>query len=248
MAQALQVSSDVYFYTLGGAMNTNGMPLQKTARELGIGSPTGVDLPGEGSGLLPTPEWRDDLYAKNLTDRPWTVGDNVNLAVGQGDLQADPLQMAVAYAAIANGGDVIRPHVGLRVEDPNGRVVQEVDPAPRRHVDSDPAWQRTILDGIHAAAMEPGGTSYPVFGGFPIDVAGKTGTAETTSGSDQSWYVVLAPYPNPQIVCAVTIERGGFGADAAAPAAKQILESYFNFQGKKAQQAASGAPAPGSYD
>jgi penicillin-binding protein 2 len=90
--------------------------------------------------------------------------------------------------------------------------------------------------------MEPGGTSYPVFGGFPIDVAGKTGTAETTSGSDQSWYVVLAPYPNPQIVCAVTIERGGFGAEAAAPAARRILAAYVGIKGKKAVGKAGTSP------
>src|SRR5215208_3511300 len=107
------------------------------ASELGIGQPTGIDLPGEVAGLLPTPAWRNELFKEaqspdspggkeivlGETDRPWTMGDNVNLAVGQGDLQADPLQMAVAYAAIANGGDVVRPHVGMEVQDPNGSVV-----------------------------------------------------------------------------------------------------------------------------
>ena len=127
------------------------------------------------------------------------MGDNVNLAVGQGDLQADPLQMAVAYAAIANGGDVVRPHVGLRVTDPQGRTIQEIDPAPRSHVDIDPSWRTTILDGLHEAAMEPGGTSYPVFGGYPVQIAGKTGTAERPGQADQSWYIALAPYRRPQV-------------------------------------------------
>jgi penicillin-binding protein 2 len=172
------------------------------------------------------------------------VGDNVNLAVGQGDLQADPLQMAVAYSTIANGGEVVRPHVGMRVTDPTGRVIQEIDPAPRRHVQIEPSWRQTILGGLHAAAQEPGGTSYAVFGNFPIDVAGKTGTAETAQG-DQSWYVVLAPYPNPEIVCAVTIERGGFGADAAAPAARQILATYFHL--KPGQVGSTGSTA-GAYE
>jgi penicillin-binding protein 2 len=134
---------------------------------------------------------------------------------------------AFAYAGVPNGGDIVRPHVGLDVEDPDGRVIQEVSPAPRARVEIKPATSNAILEGLHAAAMEPGGTSYAVFGGFPFDVAGKTGTAERGTGvEDQSWYVALAPYPNPEIVVALTIERGGFGADAAAPAVARMLEAY----------------------
>src|SRR5215211_911519 len=100
---ALQVSSDVYFYKLGlEADGDKSEPIQTWASDLGIGSATGIDLPAEVDGLVPTPEWRNQLYDQGGTDRPWTVGDNVNLAVGQGDLQTNPLQMAVAYAAIAN--------------------------------------------------------------------------------------------------------------------------------------------------
>ena len=140
------------------------------------------------------------------TDRPWSEGDNVNLAVGQGDLQTNPLQMAVAYAAIANGGDVVRPHVGMAVEDTSGRAVQEIAPAPQRHLEISPQGRQAILQGIHMAAQSPGGTSYAVFGNFPIPMAGKTGTAQRVGQQDQSWYVALAPYPNPQIVIADTID------------------------------------------
>ena len=139
LPEALQVSSDVFFYNLGADLYEQDDAQQRWASELGIGHPTGIDIPGEGAGLLPTPEWRNELYEDGDTDRPWTVGDNVNLSVGQGDLQANPLQMAVAYAAIANGGDVVRPHVGMRVEDASGRAVQEIDPAPQRHVEIAPA-------------------------------------------------------------------------------------------------------------
>ena len=241
LRQALQVSSDVYFYTLGADMNTDDDPeggaLQDWARQLGLGSYTGIDLPEEAAGLVPTPGWRNQLYADNLTDRPWSIGDNVNLSVGQGDLQANPLQLAVAYAAVGNGGSVVRPHVGMRVEDPDGRVIQEVDPAPRRQLDIDPATRDAILDGLHAAAQEPGGTSYAVFGGFPVDIAGKTGTAERgETVEDQSWYAALAPYPDPEIVVVATIERGGFGADAAAPAVQQILTNYFDVKAEKIDQ------------
>nr|MDP9276971.1 penicillin-binding transpeptidase domain-containing protein [Actinomycetota bacterium] len=106
LPSALQVSDDVFFYTLGLRMNGT-IQLQKWAHRLGIGTPTGIDLPGESAGLLPTPAWRNRLYRKKLTDRPWSAGDNINLAVGQGDVQVDPLQLADAYAAIGNGGTLL---------------------------------------------------------------------------------------------------------------------------------------------
>jgi penicillin-binding protein 2 len=244
LRSALQVSSDVYFYTLGADMNaednSEGGALQEWARQLGLGSLTGIDLPAEAQGLLPTPGWRNQLYADNLTDRPWTIGDNINLAVGQGDLQASPLQLAVAYAAVANGGDIVRPHVAMRAEDPSGRVIQEVDPAPRRHVDLDPTTRDAILDGLHSAAQEGGGTSYEVFGGFPVDIAGKTGTAERGDlVEDQSWYAALAPYPDPEVVVVATLERGGFGADSAAPAVKEMLTEYFDIKPEKIEDVAA---------
>ena len=225
---ALKFSSDVFFYILGMRADEKGQPIQKWAEQLGLGSRTGIDLPGELSGLIPTPEWRNDLYRRGKTDRRWSVGDSINLAVGQGDLQADPLQMAVAYAAIANGGQVIRPHIGGRVQDAAGRVLQEVRPAPRRRVPIKPEFRRAILDGLRLSAHDPGGTSYKVFGGFPVQIAGKTGTAERPGQADQSWYVALAPYADPRIVVAVTIERAGFGVDAAAPAAQEILSQHFH--------------------
>jgi penicillin-binding protein 2 len=239
MEKALEVSSDVFYYTLGDRMYP-GTGLQEWAHRLGIGRTTGIDLPGELPGLLPTPSWRNQLYREELTDRPWSAGDNVNLAVGQGDLQADPLQMAVAYATIANGGDVPRPHVAMQIEDAAGRVQREIHPGPVRHVPIRPEWRDVILAGLHDAAQSPEGTSYDVFGGFPVPVAGKTGTAERPPYADQSWYVVLAPYPEPEIVVAVTFEQGGFGADTAAPAALDILSEYF---GKHAAPVGDGTGA-----
>ena len=237
LRKALQVSSDVFFYHLGFELNNagNGQQLQSWAAKLGIGRTTGIDLPGEQPGLLPTPQWRNHqykLHQKNpklsLVDKPWTIGDNVNLAIGQGDLVANPLQMAVAYAAIANGGYVVKPHLGMRIEDTDGRAIQEFRTPARRRVKIRSQYRQAILDGIRDAAQLPTGTSYPVFKGFPIKIAGKTGTVERPGQADQSWYVALAPYPHPRYVIAVTIERGGFGAEAAAPAAKQIIAKLFN--------------------
>jgi len=226
LVTALEVSSDVFFYTLGLRMWDTG-ELQHWAHALGIGRPTGIDLPGAEEGLLPSQHWRNQLYKEGETDRPWSAGDNIQLATGQGDLQTNPLQMAVAYATLANGGTVVTPHIGLQVDDAAGRVMKEFDPKPRRHVHIDPEYRATILEGLHDAAQNGAGTSFAVFGDFPIPVAGKTGTAQRPPHADQSWYGVLAPYPNPRIVTFVTMEEGGFGAESAAPAARKILEAYF---------------------
>jgi penicillin-binding protein 2 len=223
LRQALTVSSDVFFYQLGQYMDEKGMPLQKWGRRLGIGRKTGIDLPAEEPGRLPTPQWRDRWYKQGLADRPWSVGDNVNLSVGQGDLLSNPLQMAVAYAAIANGGRVLRPRLGLRIEDASGQALQQLDAPTARRLKMSKENREAILDGLYGAANEPGGTSTPVFEGFPIPIAGKTGTAEHIGKPDQSWYVALAPYPNPKYVVAVTDEAGGFGAETAAPMARRVL-------------------------
>ena len=201
LRQALTVSSDVFFYQLGDQLNSNGdgLALQHWAHRYGIGRDTGIDLPNELPGLLPTPKWRNDLYDKGDTDRPWGPGDNVNLSVGQGDLRADPMQMAVAYAAIATDR-VLRPRLGQRIEDSSGRALQQLEAPTARKLGVRPEYRQAILDGLRGAASAPGGTSAPVFADFPIQVAGKTGTAEKGLGrADQSWYVALAPYPEPEV-------------------------------------------------
>lgn len=231
LVSSLEVSSDVYYYLLGAKMNGTDS-LQKWSTEFGIGQATGIDLPGESSGLLPTPEWRNQLYKEGNTDRPWAIGDNIQLAIGQGDLQTDPLQMATAYAALGNGGKILKPHLNLREEDSAGRVIKETEPEIVREIPIDPAFRDPIMAGLHDAAQAPGGTSYKVFGGFPVKVAGKTGTAQRPPNGDQAWYAVLAPYPNPKIAVVTTVEEGGFGADSAAPVALQILSAYFDKQAK----------------
>jgi penicillin-binding protein 2 len=249
LRQALTVSSDVFFYQLGRDMNRKGMPLQHWARKLGIGRLTGVDLPEELPGFVPGPTWRnrefvrfercvkrkdpspDEIYqgACGFVDRPWSVGDNINLSVGQGDVAVNPLQMAVAYAAIANGGRVLRPRLGQRIENSAGQAEQQLEAPTARRLKMSDEHRQAILDGLRGAASAAGGTSTPVFEGFPVPIAGKTGTAEKGAGrADQSWYVALAPWPDPKYVVAVTDEAGGFGAETAAPMARLILAELFN--------------------
>jgi penicillin-binding protein 2 len=245
LRSALKVSSDTYFFTLGQELDgLKGQQLQTWARRLGLGRKTGIDLPSEGTGLVPDRQWRAEIGAKEARcrkrekvpscgisdERPWSVGDNMNLAVGQGDLQASPLQMAVAYAALENGGTVVRPHIGLDVEDSQGRLVQQIDPPSARHIQFPAGARDAVMAGLHDAASAPGGTSADVFAGWDqgrYPIYGKTGTAERPPHPDQSWYVAFVPDKTRPIVVAVTIEGGGFGAEAAAPAAREILNQWF---------------------
>jgi penicillin-binding protein 2 len=248
LRRALEVSSDVYFY-LVGRDDEGRHNIQRWARRMGLGHPTGIDLPAETDGLVPNPKWRNKIWAENDKKppyRPWSVGDNVNLSVGQGDLQANPLQMAVAYASVANGGRVVKPHLAQRTEDADGAVVQEFNMPARKKLDIKPGNRQAILDGLFQAANGGSGTSTHVFSNFPIKIAGKTGTAEKGVGrADQSWYAALAPADNPRYVIITTFEAGGFGAETAAPAACKIMMPLLNVD-KKGACAPKATPTAGT--
>jgi penicillin-binding protein 2 len=257
LVNALRVSSDDFFYNLGAKTNVadptthpNGGALQQWASAYGIGQPTGIDLGGEVSGNLPSPRWRARVDQLELDcergtgpyqghgrhtscgiadGRPWSIGDNISLAVGQGDVQVTPLQLAVAYSAIANGGKIVRPHLGLDIENSAGTVLQRIDPPPTRHININPLYLDTIRQGLHDAAQTSGGTSDDVFGNFPEQVYGKTGTAQYNGQQDYSWYACFVPATatSKPIAVVVTVEQGGFGAVAAAPVAREILSQWF---------------------
>jgi penicillin-binding protein 2 len=253
LQDALRVSEDTYFYELGAMANTtkrHGGVIQAMARRLGLGRSTGIDVPGEAPGNVPDPAWRahqgvlEREYERKhhvpcctISDgRPWSVGDNVNFATGQGDLEATPLQMAVVYSTLANAfmnngyGTVVRPHIGLEVDDSQGALIQKIASRPARHVRMNPSDLAVVMAGLHDAASAPGGTSADVWTGWnqaAHPVYGKTGTAQHVNQADQSWYVCYIPDPKRPIVIAVTIEQGGFGAQAAAPAARLMAEQWF---------------------
>ena len=260
LRQALKVSSDVFFYTLGARTNVSsgdGGAIQQWANALGLGEPTGLDVGGEGTGRVPTPEQRNQAYAENtrpnspcgeevcleegeVTDREWSLGDNVNLAIGQGDVQVDPLQMAVAYAAIANGGDIVRPHVGLRVtgsagaRDPGDRPG---DPRPRRDRPGRAA------DGHGRPARGGDGARGHLVPGLrrlsrSISPA-RPEPRRPGIGLDQSWYIAVAPYDNPKYVVAVTIERAGSASTPRRRRRGMILDELLDVDEAKIEEVES---------
>ena len=226
--QALAISCDTWFYRLGTMFYarqaaTGALDMQRWAQLLGLGHRTGIDVPGEYGGVVPTPGWLRKTF-RDPAQRIWYEGYSVNLSIGQGYLAVTPLQLAVAYAALANGGKVVRPHVGRAVRSRGRTVRLRFPPTRRLHlVDSD-----AIRQGLYDAAHAPGGTSAAIFGSFPVPIAGKTGTAQTPYGSDHSWYASWAPADRPRVVVVVLIEHGGFGVEAAAPAAREIYSAFFN--------------------
>jgi len=219
-------SCDVVFYEIGYALYKeyyagNGEFLQAQARAFGLGSDTGVDLPGEVSGRVPDADWKA-AYNQNYPEyQQWLPGDTVNMAIGQGDMLATPLQMAMVYAGIANDGAVMRPHVLLSVLDSDGNAIRTTDPA----VLADTGVSDASLAVVQRAlvAVTQSGTAKSVFQTFGVTVAGKTGTAEVKGKDDYAWFCGYAPAGDPQYAVAVIIEQGGHGGSVAGPAARNIL-------------------------
>jgi penicillin-binding protein 2 len=250
LVEALKVSSDTYFFQAGELANSHGNVIQREAHKLGVGEQTGIDLPSEITGLVPDRAWRAKVAREELRcekrrhvsscgisdGRPWSVGDNMHLAVGQGDLLTSPLQMAVAYSTLANaftnGGDgwVVRPHLGMEIDASQGRLVQSLSFPTERHVHFNDEYVNLVMQGIHEAASQPGGTSASVWAGWDQaqhPVYGKTGTAQHVGKEDQSWYMCYIGDPTHPIVIAVTVEQGGFGAETAAPIARLLASQWF---------------------
>jgi penicillin-binding protein 2 len=237
---ALAYSCDTYFYRLGNDFYNlpadRGSPLQKWARAFGFGSTTGSDVGPEASGLVPTISWRQRHFTTAI-DKLWKPGDSIQLAIGQGDLLTTPLQMTRFYAAIANGGKLVTPHLLRDVENPNGTSVPiPAFAAPKQVEGLDPGALRVVQQGLYEGTHLSFGTSYGVFGQFPVPIAGKTGTAEkvvTLPGyrgkQDQSWWCGYGPaVGTPKLAVCVVIENGGHGGTAAAPAAEQVFAHFFH--------------------
>ena len=236
LARALTVSSDVYYYQLGATFwsqrGQHGDAMQEVARDLGFGARTGIDLPSEAKGRVPDPATRKRLHEQNPRAFPngdWRTGDNVNLAIGQGEMAVTPLQLASAYGTFANGGTVYKPRILDKVLDQDRRVLSETKPEAVRKVQLPAAAARAaIANGLHGAVVDGKGTARGAFAGFPLErlsVAGKTGTAQVAGAKqDTALFVAYAPVQDPQYVIAVVMEEAGFGGSVAAPVARRVLE------------------------
>ena len=229
MADALAWSSDPVFYELGRRLGADN--LAAYALTFGYGRLSGLALPGEEGGFVPTEEWKSKTYRE-----PWYPGETLIAAIGQGYYNATPLQQALLMMAVANGGVIYRPRLVDKVAAPDGSLTAQYGADIERTVYLRPDVWHTIRQGLIGVTTR--GTAAAVFANMNVTVAGKTGSSETGRGTTHSWFACYAPADNPEIAVAVLVEEGGDGSVAAAPVARRILEAYFASPGP------SPAPAP----
>jgi penicillin-binding protein 2 len=196
--------------------------LAKVARQFGLGTRTGIDLPVDGKGLIPDPDWRRELNKHNPDLAHWYPGNTLNMSIGQGDVLATPLQMAMVTAAVANGGTLWTP----RIVRSAGSGADKVVTKPKGHsVGIDAANLELVREGMRRVVTKGTGRSVEL---PQVAIAGKTGSAEDANHTlPHAWFVCFAPYENPRIAIAVVVENAGHGAENAAPIAKKILETAF---------------------
>ncbi|MDE2483431.1 MAG: penicillin-binding protein 2 [bacterium] len=226
---ALAASSDGYFYQM--AWRLGRVRLQKWAHLFGLDAKSGIDLPGENAGNWPTPEWELKTFGV-----PMEPSEVCMLGIGQGAMQATPLQIANVASAVINGGTLYRPQVAREIVAPDGRVIKTFDPQVIRQIPGTPEAFAAVRAGM-AKVTDPGGTAYGLkIKGLPY--SGKTGTAETGNGAgaNTTWFVAWAPSDHPKIAMAVFVDRsGGYGANVAAPIARDIMVKFFKKSPEYAQ-------------
>ncbi|MDT7971816.1 MAG: penicillin-binding protein 2 [Armatimonadota bacterium] len=219
LEHAIGQSCDSYFYTLGLAVGPDR--LAQVARLMGLGEKTGIDLPGESSGVIPTPAWKRHRYRER-----WYGGDTANMAIGQGYVAVTPLQMALVACAVANNGVVMRPHLLKERRNAQGRVIAKTTPKVLHRLPAPPSVWETVKRGMLAAVYSPGGTAGRLRD-LPIQVAGKTGSSEHRKGAKtHAWFIAFAPADAPQIALCVMVEESGHGGEVAVPIAKEILAAF----------------------
>lgn len=238
--QALGVSCDIYYYSVTGGNPYSGLQglgvarLATYARAFGFGEKTGVRLPGEAAGLVPSPEWK-----RQTKGEPWYVGDEYNIGIGQGDLLATPLQLASMTATLANGGTVYRPRVVRELRETGGSARTTYRPEVVRTLPVNPEYVAAIRAGMRDAtnvsSIVPGfaGTAFAPLRTFGLDMAGKTGTAEYEGPRDakgrlptHALFVGYAPASDPRIAVAVFVHGGGEGSETAVPIVGEVIRAY----------------------
>ena len=244
---ALAQSCDIFFYQVGGGFEETeftGLGVDRLAayaRLFGLGSRTGLDIPGEAAGLVPTPQWKRQTYQET-----WTTGNTYNLSIGQGDLLVTPLQMANALAVVANGGTLYAPQLVQHVSDAAGQIIRPYVPTISQTLSIDAAVWQTVREGLDEAVSETGTGNRAQLEDLGINLAGKTGTAEYCDDiayaagrcdveADETlpthaWFMAYGPFEAPEVVVLVWIYDGGEGSVTSAPVAKEVLDFYFRRQ------------------
>ena len=233
--KSIVVSCNTYYYQLANDLGIDG--ISGFLAPFGFGERTGIDLPGEATGVLPSQEWKRNRFKKPEQQR-WYAGETISVGIGQGYNAYTPLQLANALAALVNDGKLFRPHVVKYVVDSRTGERRAVEPEPLREIPLRDVNLKAVLDAM--VEVNTSGTGKRAFKGAPYSVGGKTGTAQVYSlrGQryiagrvrerlrDHSWFVAYAPAENPRIALAVLVENGGFGAQSAAPIARQVIDYY----------------------
>jgi penicillin-binding protein 2 len=232
MYKSIVVSCDTYYYVLANDMGIDG--ISRFMSQLGFGSRTGIDIPGESAGILPSQEWKMRRFKQR-----WYAGETISIGIGQGYNAYTPLQLAMATAAIANDGVMFRPHIVNYVEDIRTRDRTFIEPKPMRTLNVRPEHIAFIKEALVGVNKE--GTAARAFAGAQYVSAGKTGTAQVIAIKqgekyvesrvqerfrDHALFIAYAPADKPKIALAVVVENSGFGARAAAPIARQVFDAY----------------------
>lgn len=223
---AIAVSSDVYFYSVGGGYgNIRGLGMETMntyESQFGFGSTTGIDIPGEKTGFLPTPAWKQEKLGER-----WYIGDTYHASIGQGFVLATPIQLATATAVVANGGTLWKPRVVGQIRSRQGETQSVAPEALRRNV-IDPSILKTVREGMRMTVTESVGTAQSL-ASLPVAVAGKTGTAQFGSEKKtHGWFESFAPYENPTIAMVVLVEGQENEGYFAIPVTKEVLAWYFS--------------------
>jgi penicillin-binding protein 2 len=246
LSEALVISCDTVFYQFGfdfwrryfDSGKRNEL-MQRDLFQMGFGERTGVDLPGEQPGRIPTEPYLRATYKQypKVFGRyyGWLPGDSVNLSIGQGFLTVTPLQLAVAYSAIANGGKLMQPHLGWKIQTPDGTTVKQIKPKVIGRLPISKSQATYLRDALMNVPVR--GTAEFAFNGFPltqIPIAGKTGTADIPPNRQPySWFAAMAPGPNPKYVVVAMVEQAGHGSTTAAPVVRRILEGLFGIKSER---------------
>ncbi|MPM49070.1 Peptidoglycan D,D-transpeptidase MrdA [bioreactor metagenome] len=216
--KALAASDNVYFYEMGNRVGID--VLKKYAALFGFGKTTGIDLFGENEGIIASPDYKMKVF-----DEDWYLGDTFNAAIGQGFNLATPIQLAVMLSAVANNGDIYKPHLVDKIVNDDGSVVKEIKPEKIGRLPVSAETLELLQSALKAVAQE-GGTAAQM-ANLSVPVAGKTGTAENPHGKDHGLFVGYAPADNPNLVVVAVIDQGGFGSVSAAPIVQRIFEYVF---------------------